>query len=531
MAAEQHSEREKDGGGQVSVPEGILKEWTIDLPNGTANEEVVIDDDALPAAEALASMLSSQSYRQSKVSGVFESAEAMEKARFAKLAALLQEDEDCELPFFTGCWAGTRNNFTGEVGLSFMPTTHLVLTALGRHCSGTALREAARVTLWATDSEEEVAHVEVGPTSEVRGGYAFEPLEEAILLRVGVEYRLTLRCKEDMLDPWFDGTLSQEEAAAGTENRYGDFKGGVMHNAKGYPRRFDGDNRRAGIVNFKFRRQSLDVLAVDGEELAHVMGRVAGHEKDNRKAMDLYMTVKATVLSVLVEQLATWAPATCAFVIVAPEEILLRQLRFEDLGDYLPGDADNAVSVFDSRFSKLLMQLSRRCVARMDALGSPCEGCVAVDGHTGKIVARDVRVFPQGDSTERPLGAARCATLLQRGVMFTRSSAGCITVYPAYAVCHGHALRLRMPEEDQEEADEALDMAPRESTSGASASLLSPVAAAADAGVDPNAIRATSTMSDSFLEKPLSHPLQQGGGEQGSADKGAEDGNQQCLVM
>ncbi|CAE7282196.1 unnamed protein product [Symbiodinium sp. CCMP2456] len=159
-------------------------------------------------------------------------------------------EDPASRPFWCGRWPGARNDYEGEAGFRFLVNLDCEVTALGRPCEP-PLMEAAAVSLWHAASQDLLASISVGPASRVEGSYAWERLPEAIVLRPGQEYRLTLRCRANMQDRWSDATCAAEEAAAESWAALASFLGGACKNANGFPSRTDGDLRRPGIVNFK----------------------------------------------------------------------------------------------------------------------------------------------------------------------------------------------------------------------------------------------------------------------------------------
>merc|ERR1711957_946513 len=108
-------------------------------------------------------------------------------------------------PFFTGDWAGQRNNFQGEAGISFRVNQDFTITELGRHINSDSLADEKLVTLWSTATRRAVAQILVGPGSSKDGNYAFAPLPQPFTVKSGEEYRLSQQCTRGMRERWFDG--------------------------------------------------------------------------------------------------------------------------------------------------------------------------------------------------------------------------------------------------------------------------------------------------------------------------------------
>merc|ERR1719265_2815952 len=150
--------------------------------------------------------------------------------------------------FFAGDRAGTRNDFTGDVGIDFRANSDFTITQLGRHFDGAGLAEAKVVTLWSTAARQALAQVTVGPDSSVEGKYAFAALDEAVTLTSGQEYRLSQQCTSGMRDRWYD---AYDKSAGDAMSDYATFIGSVYNVGFGFPGNNDGAGRRAGMVNFK----------------------------------------------------------------------------------------------------------------------------------------------------------------------------------------------------------------------------------------------------------------------------------------
>jgi len=119
-------------------------------------------------------------------------------------------------PFFAALWTSgstgvgaMRNDFTGDVGFSFVPRAPLIVTSLGRQANK-ALRTSVQVSLWSADSGQRLAH-----------------------------------------------SVSKDELLACSASLYVDFIGSVFREGHGFPDSFDDDAaiptgcRRAGMLNFK----------------------------------------------------------------------------------------------------------------------------------------------------------------------------------------------------------------------------------------------------------------------------------------
>lgn len=169
-----------------------------------------------------------------------------------------------------------RNDWVGDVGISFVPRTAIILVALGRQLHNSAqCREAAIVTLWSADAQVALASATVGPQSPVEVGYAFAPLVADVILESGKEYRLSQQCTRGMADHWFDGAAPATELTQSLTTRYVTFGGSVYAEGFGFPDKVDDDPlipsqcRRAGMLNFKMKGQdpaaeALQLQCADG---------------------------------------------------------------------------------------------------------------------------------------------------------------------------------------------------------------------------------------------------------------------------
>lgn len=156
------------------------------------------------------------------------------------------------LQLFSGpCPGGTRNDFSGEVGIRFRARAALEVTALGRHASLGFLRSDAVVTLWAANSQQALVRIAIGPSTPLHGNYAMKKLAQVVELEAGREYRLTQRCSYGMPDPWFDGLVETQTTASSVI-----FLGGCYSGCHGYPSAEDGLRRRGGMLNLWFTQLS-----------------------------------------------------------------------------------------------------------------------------------------------------------------------------------------------------------------------------------------------------------------------------------
>uniref|UniRef100_A0A7S4RMT9 Uncharacterized protein n=1 Tax=Alexandrium monilatum TaxID=311494 RepID=A0A7S4RMT9_9DINO len=371
----------------------------------------------------------------------------------------LEHDEGCseEMPFFVGSWPGTRSDWTGDVGVSFVVRSNCRITALGRH-AGTALCETVTVTLWLAETRQLLAAADVGPSSEVEGGYAFEALSCAVEARAGTEYRLTQRCRGRMLDKWFDGCATADEVRSQTALQCAKFVGGVCRNDYGFPSREDGEHRRAGMVNFKFARVAPEVVPVTRAELAQrTAAAVAAEASGDRCFAAAYLSVAASLLALLADELAA-LPGAPATVVVADEASLRGLAQIDGPSDAAvparepaaarPEAADDADAVagdraagtvFERRFAEdVVAAAAARRGRREPPSDAPLEG-VFVVSPGGAVLATAASVA----RSSRAVGAAELLALLGAGMVLSRSAAGAVTVLLAPELSRGCALQLQ----------------------------------------------------------------------------------------
>jgi len=163
--------------------------------------------------------------------------------------------QDGAMPYFAGSWNGYRNNWYGDVGVSFVPQKDFSIVSLGRHHHNeTGLTQTVPVTLWSVETQLPLAIVNVGPHSFLEGHYHWEPVDSpGVTVSQGREYRLTQACTPNMVDKWFDSTVSFEEVEANAATGFARFVGAVNMSGFGYPAFTNGQFRRPGMVNFKMK--------------------------------------------------------------------------------------------------------------------------------------------------------------------------------------------------------------------------------------------------------------------------------------
>lgn len=170
--------------------------------------------------------------------------------------------QDGSMPYFVGSWNGHRNNWYGDVGVSFVPQKDFTIVSLGRHHHNeTGLVQTAPVTLWSVETKLPLAIVNIGPRSFLEGHYHWEPIDSpGVTVSQGREYRLTQACTPNMADKWFDQVVSFEEVEANAATGFARFVGAVNMSGYGYPEYTNGQFRRPGMVNFKMKPPPVQVV-------------------------------------------------------------------------------------------------------------------------------------------------------------------------------------------------------------------------------------------------------------------------------
>lgn len=358
-----------------------------------------------------------------------------EPVRQAEVSVPFVPREDpASRPFWCGRWPGARNDYEGEAGFRFLVHLDCEVTALGRPCEP-PLMEAAAVSLWHAASQDLLASISVGPASRVEGSYAWERLPEAIVLRPGHEYRLTLRCRANMQDRWSDATCAAEEAAAESWAALASFLGGACKNANGFPSRTDGDLRRPGIVNFKalLRPSNEPALRDVGREaFARSLAASAAAEARAGDEVESRLAALAGLVALFVDEIRLPAMA----LLGAEEEL---QLIAASAAACSPSGALELAGcgIFDSR--ALCQEMSR--TARRSGLDA---GLLLVGALTGEVLGLCLRPrAPQPlrfEGTGRPLQAWELAEQLQGGLALVRTS----TEVVAYPAQKAPGLRLKL---------------------------------------------------------------------------------------
>ncbi|MHB9129917.1 MAG: chitobiase/beta-hexosaminidase C-terminal domain-containing protein [Armatimonadota bacterium] len=115
--------------------------------------------------------------------------------------------------YFTTSYTGNRNDFTGNLGYAFTPTTNIQIWALGRAVSG-SMTQSHAVKIWRESDHSVVASVTVTPSSPTDSlGYKYISFSAPITLSSGVAYRIT-SYESSGGDYWLDGTVSNHSSVA-----------------------------------------------------------------------------------------------------------------------------------------------------------------------------------------------------------------------------------------------------------------------------------------------------------------------------
>lgn len=370
--------------------------------------------------------------------------------------AVLKEDP-ASRAFFCGHWPGKRNDYEGEAGFKILPEMDFEITALGR-CAEPPLMEAALVSVWDTKSQECLASALVGPTSRVDGFYAWEPLMEPLLLKKGQEYRMSQRCRANMLDRWCDDYATKEELSGKSWAALASFIGGVCREKSdcefsSFPHLSDGQLRRAGIVNFKAILRpgpEPELRCVDREAFARDLALQLTAVPEAGPALaveevELRLAALAGLLALLVDELQ----GISALALLAPQEEL--EIIVASAAAVNPwGQVELAgASVFDSRALCQELGLAARRSGMLDA------GLLLVS-FTGEVMGLVLRprcagganaaggpmVFDQG----RPLQPWEIAQQLPgAGLAMAKQLAGDVLAYDARQMQRGNPIGLHLP--------------------------------------------------------------------------------------
>eukprot|EP00439_Symbiodinium_sp_Y106_P060137 s3078_g8.t2 len=395
-----------------------------------AGAEVATAD---PVVEASAASAAAPARRRKVAKQVREPVRQADPSLEGLGVPFVPREDPASRPFWCGRWPGARNDYEGEAGFRFLVHLDCEVTALGRPCEP-PLMEAAAVSLWHAASQDLLASIAVGPASRVEGSYAWERLPEAIVLRPGQEYRLTLRCRANMQDRWSDATCAAEEAAAESWAALASFLGGACKNANGFPGRTDGDLRRPGIVNFKalLRPSNEPALRDVGREaFARSLAASAAAEARAGDEVESRLAALAGLVALFVDEIRLPAMA----LLGAEEEL---QLIAASAAACSPTGALELAGcgIFDSR--ALCQEMSR--TARRSGLDA---GLLLVGALTGEVLGLCLR--PRApelrfEGTGRPLQAWELAEQLQAGLALVRTSTE-VVAYPAQKAA---GLRLKL---------------------------------------------------------------------------------------
>lgn len=92
--------------------------------------------------------------------------------------------------FFSVLYSGTRNDYTCTAGFEFVPSTNIVVSALGRPVS-TSMTNNHAVSIWLVSDQSVVATVTVTPASLTDSlGYKYEILGSPVTLYKDMIYRI-----------------------------------------------------------------------------------------------------------------------------------------------------------------------------------------------------------------------------------------------------------------------------------------------------------------------------------------------------
>ena len=165
-------------------------------------------------------------------------------------------------PFFKAKQTNTyANYYTGQRGIEIQAANDFAVASLARGLmtGGTKLSQASRVSIWDVATKAELGHVDVGPASAVKNGYAWEALPSPVKLVKGKKYRIVQTVWRNMKDKYTNKYLYGSNLANSFHNKFGSFNG-VVQTSKttGYPEdKYLNRGQGMGMVSF-------DVLENDG---------------------------------------------------------------------------------------------------------------------------------------------------------------------------------------------------------------------------------------------------------------------------
>jgi hypothetical protein len=164
-----------------------------------------------------------------------------------------------------------ENRWNGQRGIEIVAASDIQVTSLARglmenlynrkvHTDGSpwTLSESARVSLWDVASKTELGKVDVGPSSPVKDGYAWEDLPSAASLTKGKKYRIVMSIRKGQRDKYTSARLSEPTFSNSFHNKLASNNGLVCaSNAEGYPvdvvwwKCYQHAKQGVGMVSFK----------------------------------------------------------------------------------------------------------------------------------------------------------------------------------------------------------------------------------------------------------------------------------------
>jgi len=147
------------------------------------------------------------------------------------------------------------NHYGGQRGIEIQAATDMTVTSLahGLMANADKLSGSARVSLWDVESKKELGKVEVGPTSPVKDGYAWEDLLSSASLTKGKKYRIVMSVHRGQKDKYTAHSMYGTTLSNSFHNKFASFKGLVQaNNAEVYPvDTYLETGRGVGTVSFK----------------------------------------------------------------------------------------------------------------------------------------------------------------------------------------------------------------------------------------------------------------------------------------
>lgn len=142
-------------------------------------------------------------------------------------------------PFFKAKQASTTMNYyTGQRGLEVVAAGNFSVKSLGRGLmtGTTKLSRATTVSLWEVSTKKVLGSVDVGPSSTVKDGYAWENLASPVDIKKGEKYRIVQKVVRNMPDKYTSAYMYGSSLANAFNVKFASINGLVSTSrTTGYP--------------------------------------------------------------------------------------------------------------------------------------------------------------------------------------------------------------------------------------------------------------------------------------------------------